>query len=79
MSDSYLNFDLADSERFSKLEAIFAVLKSAKETESDYSAFPDPESDYWLGFFDDASLKYYLQLRATLYRFANGKHFAQAE
>ena len=54
MDDSYLDFALADAERFSKLQIVFAALKDAKSADT-----IDPDDDSWLGLFDDSAREYF--------------------
>ena len=54
MDDSYLDFALADAERFSKLQIVFAALKDAKSADT-----IDTDDDCWLGFFDDTAREHF--------------------
>ena len=54
MDDSYLDFAIADAERFWKLQIVFAALKDAKSADT-----IDPDDDCWLGLFDDPAREYF--------------------
>ena len=59
MDYSRLDFELDDAERFTKLQTVFAALKTAKERDLAGEHFPDPEDEYWRTLFDERSLQHF--------------------